>query len=489
MLASRHAMSLRQAASSLSKHSMIHQHQFTTKPRFLRLHARIIRAQATSTVISTGLFQWLSSQGVDIDRIGVQVGPSNGLIASRPIAKGETAASIPENLWITKTTATQSALGATVADLEPWLAVALFILQERANPNSQWAPYLATLPAEVASPVAWTDSELEQLIGTQLLATVESYRAFFQQRYQNLQTTLFAANPEIFPPEIFTWDAFLWAACTVRARSHAPLDGQDLALVPLADLIQHARAPATGALWSLKAAGLFGGGKRSLAMEAERALQQGEPVSMDFGPIRTEGQILLDHGITDVSAAAGSFALTITLPEEDRFFDDKIDILEQAGLQQSNEFVLRAAGGAPESLLPTLRLVNIQGADAFLLESIFRNEVWEHMQQPVSEDNEGAVCQSIVDGCVAVLAGYPTSLEEDAAALGAAAPGSKAAAAIAVRLGEKEALESTLRLFESRLGKMKEIEFYAERRLKRLGLLDKEGKPTDWDSFFEDGIA
>ena len=488
MFASTQAMGLPQAAFSLSKQSLINQQHGALKPRFLRRYPHQFRVQATSTAISTELTQWLNSQGVDLDRLGVTVGQLNGLIAARPIAKGETAASIPENLWITKSTATQSALGATVADLAPWLAVALFLIHEKTNSESQWAPYIATLPTEVSSPVAWSDAELEQLRGTQLLASVEGYRAFFQERFQDLEANLFASNPEIFPPKIFTWDAFLWAACTVRARSHAPLDGEELALVPLTDLTQHARAPTAGVYWSLKSAGLFGG-KRALAVEAERALKQGEPVAMDFGPNRTEGQILLDYGVTDVISASGSFALTITLPEDDRFFDDKIDILEQSGLQQSSEFVLRATGGAPESLLPMLRLVNIQGADAFLLESIFRNEVWEHMQQPVSEDNETAICKSIVDGCASVLAGYPTSLDEDAAALGALAPGSRAAAAVAVRLGEKEALEATLRLFESRLDRMKDLEFYAERRLKRLGLLDKEGKPTDWDSFFEDGIA
>jgi hypothetical protein len=32
------------------------------------------------------------------------------------------------------------------------------------------------------------------------------------------------------------------------------------------------------------------------------------------------------------------------------------------------------------------------------------------------------------------------------------------------------------------------MEYYAERRLKRLGLLDGQGNTT-WDGFFEDGIA
>ena len=422
---------------------------------------------------------------MDMDRLGVAI-TNNGLIAARAVAKGETAVSVPESLWITKTTAEQSPLGPFVADLESWLAVALFLIHERSQPASQWRPYLDALPVEVRSPVAWTDAELQELQGTQLLAAVESYRAFFQQRFSEIEASVFSANPEVFSPEIFTWEAFLWAACTVRARTHAPLDGEDVSLVPLADLIQHARS--SNAAWSLKSAGMFNKSK-VLAVEAERALREGEPISMDYGAARTEGQLLLDYGVSDSAAGGGSFALTITLPEDDRFFDDKIDILEAAGLQESNEFVLQAAGGAPESLLPTLRLVNVQGADAFLLEAIFRNEVWEHMQQPVSEDNEQAVCQSIVVGCRAVLAAYPTTPDEDVSALGAAAPGSRTAAAILVRLGEKEALEATLRLFESRLEKLSDLEYYGERRLKRLGLLDKEGKPTDWDSFFEDGIA
>ena len=66
---------------------------------------------------------------------------------------------------------------------------------------------------------------------------------------------------------------------------------------------------------------------------------------------------------------------------------------------------------------------------------------------------------------------------------------SNEAMAISIRLGEKEVLEAALRYFEGRMSQLEDFEYYSERRLKRLGLLDKEGKPTDWDSFFEDGIA
>jgi [ribulose-bisphosphate carboxylase]-lysine N-methyltransferase len=224
-------------------------------------------------------------------------------------------------------------------------------------------------------------------------------------------------------------------------------------------------------------------------VEASRALYEGEPVAMDFGPSRTEGQVLLDHGAIDPSAVGGTFALTVTLPLEDRFRDDKLDVLEGAGLGESNEFVLRAGAPPPPPLLASLRLLNLSGPDAFLLESIFRNDVWETLQLPVTEENERAVYESMAAGCGAALAGYPASLDQDLEAQRGAAPGSRAAAAAAVRLGEREALDAALRFFEGRLEQLGDFEYYADRRLKRLGLLDKEGKPTDWESFFDEGIA
>lgn len=252
--------------------------------------------------------------------------------------------------------------------------------------------------------------------------------------------------------------------------------------------VQHARGTSSiNSSLVLKSSGLFGK-DTVIALEAQRAMKQDDVLSFDFGPSRTEGQIFVDYGTMDTKAP-GSFALTVTLPEEERFYDDKIDILEQAGYQESNQFVLSAGSSPPPALLANLRLVNLQGGDAFLLEALFRNEIWDHLQLPLSEPNESAVYQSMIEGCTAVLAGYTSTIDEDIAELKSAAPGSRAAKAVRVRLGEKEALESALRYFENKMSQLSQLEYYGDRRLKRLGLLDKEGKPTDWESFFEDGIA
>ena len=60
--------------------------------------------------------------------------------------------------------------------------------------------------------------------------------------------------------------------------------------------------------------------------------------------------------------------------------------------------------------------------------------------------------------------------------------------AVQVRLGEKETLDVTMRYFEDRTSKLNQLEYYQERRLKGLGLLDDDGNNT-WDDFFKDSIA
>ena len=47
----------------------------------------------------------------------------------------------------------------------------------------------------------------------------------------------------------------------------------------------------------------------------------------------------------------------------------------------------------------------LAGQDSFLLEALFRNEAWGHMLAPISEANERAVYQSMLEGCQAALDG------------------------------------------------------------------------------------
>lgn len=465
------------------------------RPFASRHRGNAATAAADSYAQQEQLIEWLATAGGDTLSGKIALRPSRqGLVATSQLSKGEAVLSVPQNLWITKEAAGAEGLTHLLEHFEPWLAIAIGLMVGKARVarsgkcTTAIERFAESLPLDHGSPVAWSSEELEMLKGTQLFTSVQAYNTFYEAKYTQLKAELFDLHPEIFtPPSAFTFDAFVWAASTVRSRAHSPLDGPDFALVPVADMVSHARGSSCNVQWTIKQKGVMGFGREKvLVVETTRAIPQGETLAMDYGPQKTEGQILLDHGCLDGLQAPGTFALTVTLPSDDRFFDDKIDILEQAGLQESNEFIVRSDSAPPEGMLAALRLVNIQGPDAFLLESIFRNEVWDHMQLPISQDNERAVCQSMVDGCDAVLSGYPSSQ----ASLNATESNNKRESVAAViSLGEREALERIARYFQGRLDQLSNLEYYAERRLKRLGLLDKEGKPTDWDGFFEDGIA
>ena len=70
----------------------------------------------------------------------------------------------------------KSAIGRHTGDLAAWLQLALFLVQERAQPSSQWGPYVQSLPEDPDLLVLWPEGDLQLLEGSQLLGTVLEYR-------------------------------------------------------------------------------------------------------------------------------------------------------------------------------------------------------------------------------------------------------------------------------------------------------------------------
>ncbi len=60
-------------------------------------------------------------------------------------------------------------------------------------------------------------------------------------------------------------------------------------------------------------------------------------------------------------AAQGGFVLSLELPEDDKYYDDKADILELNGLSEAASFVLLPNEEPSEQLLGFLRLINLSG--------------------------------------------------------------------------------------------------------------------------------
>eukprot|EP00884_Botryococcus_braunii_P017311 jgi/Botrbrau1/4263/Bobra.0390s0003.1 len=450
----------------------------TTLPGRIFLNRAVESATSTSVRSADTISSFILQRGAPLDKWGARptsTGEELVLSANRAVSAGSTLVTVPGAAWISPETVSKSKIGKKVADLELWLQLALFLITERDAPGSAFKAYIDLLPQRPNLLVFWSDAELEELAGTQLLESVAAYKAFFQARFEDLDANLFETERSLFPDEVFTYDAFLWAVSSVRARVHPPLEGELVALVPGADLVRHKREGT--AKWDIEPAWPL----------------WWRPSPHCRGSKGAGRKLLLDYGVWDSDAAQGAFLLTLSLPAGDPNFDDKADILDQtetfgATWEAGHKFRLLAGRPMDPNLLAFLRLVNLSGPDAFLLEALFRAEAWDHMTLPVSQDNERAVCLSMVDGCRQAMKGYKTTMEEDLRLLPSLKPGSSLDLAVRARLGEKEALTTTLRFFEDRLQRLDNLEYYQERRLRRLGLLDDAGKST-YDSFFEDGIA
>ena len=157
----------------------------------------------------------------------------------------------------------RSPIGRAVSGLEPWLQLALFLLHTRKQ-RGEWHPYVASLP-QPETPLSWPEEDLDLLQGTQLYSTLMGYRCalcagrqtaclpehtcrrsltrlgrrqFFEGLFAKLDAKVFSRDRATFDAEHFSYPGLVWAIQLVRSHVHKPLEGKDVALVPIADLVR-----------------------------------------------------------------------------------------------------------------------------------------------------------------------------------------------------------------------------------------------------------
>jgi [ribulose-bisphosphate carboxylase]-lysine N-methyltransferase len=250
------------------------------------------------------------------------------------------------------------------------------------------------------------------------------------------------------------------------------LDGS-LRLIPFLDMCNHADKGSSevedGSM------GTLFGTKKGARLVAAQSYQKGDEVFCSYGP-KSAADYLLEHGFCpDQCWKTAVSELTFEIDPEDRFRDDKLDILEfetydQAPMDPVQSFdVVSAIGrdGEPDpAMIQFVRLCKLGGSDAFLLESIFRKEVWGFMELPVSEMNELDVVNTITEACQTALDDF------------AQCPEGGPSICSQLRESESQALTRTIEYLQREKEALDLKEYYQERRLKDLGL-DSPWSPED----------
>lgn len=109
--------------------------------------------------------------------------------------------------------------------------------------RSKWKPWLEALPADLGTPLTWSEEELEELKGSPVPASLDTRNQSISASYEALMTALKEKGvQESFPREEYTRSDFAWACTLLWQRSlpipiHAHQNTSNaITLVPFADL-------------------------------------------------------------------------------------------------------------------------------------------------------------------------------------------------------------------------------------------------------------
>ncbi len=355
---------------------------------------------------------------------------------------------------------------------------------------SAWISSLPS-PSELyqGHPFMWNEDEQEVL---QSSSTKKVYRILddLDEDSSWLEENVWALDREKFPETVelngesypcFNSEGFAWASSIVSSRG-VFVDGS-IRLIPILDLANHDDIGTEEVQGGTM--GTFGTTKGALMRTgAGRKYQKGDEVFVSYGP-KSAAEYLLDHGFLPKAAKSMQTCvaeLTFEIDQNDAFLDDKLDILEfetydSAPMEPSQSFdIVSEVGrdGEPDpAMIQFLRLLKLGGKDAFLLEAIFRQEVWEFMSYPVSEPNERDVLEAVAAACTKNLNTQgeveKKDDEDENSPLGLCS---------IVRQSENKALTRTLEYVNREKEALDLKEYYQERRLKDLGL-DSEWSPDE----------
>lgn len=366
-------------------------------------------------------------------------------------------------------------------------------LQRKPEAQALISAWIKALPSpeemKRSHPIMWTEEDQEIL---QSSSTKKVYRLLddIEEDASWLDEKIWSKNKVRFPDTVelngktypcFSQKGFSWAMSIVTSRS-VFVDGK-LRLIPVLDMINH---DATGT--NEVAGGNMGtfGTTKGAEIKAGfgRKYAPGDEIFASYGP-KSAGEYLLDHGFVPDNARQTCVAeMTFECDPDDRFYDDKLDILEfetydSAPMEPVQSFDLVSAvgrDGEPDpAMIQFLRLVKLGGKDAFLLESVFRKEVWGFMSMPVSEVNEKDVLDEITSACSKSLSDMENAPKFEVTGDNSSSPAGLCAV---VRESESKALSRTLEFVVREKEALDLKEYYQTRRLKDLGL-DSEWSPDD----------
>jgi len=250
----------------------------------------------TSVERYSTLVSWLQKNGSTFPDLEIKhySNTFRGVIASTNIQKNKCIMSIPRKCIITTLLAKESKIckellqnrkPTDVFSNHTWIA--LYLIQEKNNPDSFWKPYLDILPTHFMSfPHYFDSSTLSTLSNSFVLDMITARNSNLQKEYNILYKYIPSFQDNV------TLDMYIWARIVVITRVfHIQLQKNvsTQGLVPMADMLNHTLEPTTH--WK------FEPEKNSFTIMSTSFQKKGIEVYDTYGP-KCNSRYLVNYGFT-----------------------------------------------------------------------------------------------------------------------------------------------------------------------------------------------
>ncbi|KAK1417125.1 hypothetical protein QVD17_26247 [Tagetes erecta] len=196
------------------------------------------------------LLQWGENNGVK-SRLAVAYveGAGRGAIASEDLEVGDIALEIPSSVIISEDLVHKTSMYSVLEKVEGISSETMLLLwsmKEKHDINSKFKIYFDSLPETFNTGLSFGIDAIMALEGTLLLEEIVQAKEHLRSQYDDLVPSLCNNYPDIFPPELYTWEEFLWACELWYSNSMKIMysDGKlKTCLVPIAGFLNHSISP------------------------------------------------------------------------------------------------------------------------------------------------------------------------------------------------------------------------------------------------------
>ncbi|XP_027176110.1 uncharacterized protein LOC113775431 isoform X2 [Coffea eugenioides] len=196
------------------------------------------------------LLQWGKSNGLHTKlEIAYVEGAGRGAIAKEDLKIGDIALEVPVSLVISENLVFETDMFPILEKIEGISSETMLLLwsmKEKHNSNSNFNLYFDTLPAVLNTGLSFGVNAIMALDGTILLEEIVQAKEHLRNQYEQLFPVLYENYPDVFPPELYTWEQFLWACELWYSNSMKIMfsDGKlRTCLIPVAGFLNHSMCP------------------------------------------------------------------------------------------------------------------------------------------------------------------------------------------------------------------------------------------------------